>query len=445
MNSSYDNGRRVVITGLGMVSPIGIGLEKFWASLAAGQSGVARIGLFPPEGLVSQIGGEVRDFNDSTEKDFVHKKKRKSLKVMCREIKLGYVAAMLALDDAGILSSEEERIEPGKIDVERLGVEFGANLMLSPPEALKDACFACLEPDSNRFNMETWGAQGLRKMDPLWLLQYLPNMPACHIGISADARGPNNSLTMAEASGNIAVGEATHIILRDSADMMVTGTTGTTLHPIKSIHAHLWNVLADGNADPARACRPFDKNRTGQVVGEGAGTMILEDEGHARKRGAKLYGRVLGSGSACVVDQNGNPDYRRSMELAMRGALEGSGIDPADIGHINAHGLATPQIDVLEAEAIHAAFGASAGKVPVTAFKSYWGNPGASCGTLELIGSIAGLQHGVVMPTLNYETPDPNCPLNVVAGKPLEVPNKRFLKLNVTRQGQASAVVAEGV
>ncbi|HVW00079.1 MAG TPA: beta-ketoacyl synthase N-terminal-like domain-containing protein, partial [Planctomycetaceae bacterium] len=173
MNSSHDNGRRVVITGLGMVSPLGIGLDKVWANLSAGKSGIEKIALFTPEGFVSQIGGEVREFTDSTEKDFFYKKRRKSLKVMCREIKLGFLAALYALDDAGILGLEEEKIEPGKVDLERLGVEFGANLMLSPPEALKDACYACLESETNKFDMERWGSEGLGKMDPLWLLQYL--------------------------------------------------------------------------------------------------------------------------------------------------------------------------------------------------------------------------------------------------------------------------------
>jgi 3-oxoacyl-[acyl-carrier-protein] synthase II len=431
MSNSQDSGRRVVITGLGVVSPIGIGVDRFWESLSTGRSGISRIQLFPDSAVPHHIGGEVRDFNDKTAKDYI--KQKKSIKVMCREIQLGVASASLAIDHAGIAE--------GQLDPERLGVDFGANLMLSPPVVLADSCFTCSDPETHKFHYPEWGTKGLGSMQPLWLLQYLPNMPACHIGISADARGPNNSITMAEASGNMAVGEALRIISRGSADVMITGTTGTTLHPVKSLHAALWDVLANEEGDPARACRPFDLNRTGQVVAEGACTFILESEEHARGRGAKILGTVLGAGSTCVLDREGRPDNRRALVQAMRQALNDAGLQPQDVGHINAHGLGTPEADRIEAQAILDLFGEYGKRVPVTAMKSYLGNPGSSCGTLELAGSLVGLMHGIVPPTLNYETPDPACPLNIVAGKPLEVDNRIVLKVNVTRVGQASAVV----
>lgn len=434
--------KRVVITGIGVISPMGIGIDKFWENLSAGRSGIGQISLFQGSEVPHHIGGEARDFTAKSAKEFI--RQRKSIKVMCRDIQLGVAAATLAMDDAGLVEGQTI------VAPERLGVDFGANLMLSPPDVLESAAVVCAKGENGEhtgnFQPEHWGETGLRAMEPLWLLQYLPNMPACHIGIYADARGPNNSLTMAEASGNMALSEALRILERDAADVMITGTTGTTLHVVKSMHAVMWDKLADpGTGEPATASRPFDANRTGQVVAEGAATMILEDRDHAIQRGAKIYGELIGAGSGCVAHSPGLGNFRAALGLAMKNALRDAGLTPADIGHINAHGLGDPEVDAEEAAAIHDVFGPLAETVPVVAFKSYWGNPGSSCGTLEVIGSLMGLKHGVLPPTLNYETPDPKCRLNVVHGAALPMTNKVFLKLNVTRQGQACAVVMSGV
>lgn len=435
MGSAQAHTRRVAITGLGILSPIGIGRETFTANLLAGKSGIAKLTSLPASTVPHHIGGEVLDFNDKTAKEYI--KQRKSIKVMCREVQLGVGAATLAMQDAGI--------GEGTIPPERLGVEYGANLMLSPPPVLFDAGKACSDPETLEFHPELWGGPaGLGNMTPLWLLHYLPNMPACHIGIYADARGPNNSLTMAEASGNLALGEAYRILTRGSADVMITGTTGTTVHAAKSIHAVLWDQVANYDGPPEEACRPFDADRTGQVVSEGAATFILEEAEHAAKRGANIIGYVLGTGSSCVADLSGKPNLKQAMVLAMQAALKDAGLSPADVGHVNAHGLGSQKEDILEAEAIHAVFGSLGDKVPVTAFKSYWGNPGSSCGTMELAASIIGLQSGQILPTLNYKRPDPACRLNVVHGGPLSTTNSIILKVSVTRTGQASAAVVQG-
>ena len=438
MTHSESGSPAAFITGLGILSALGIGVDKVWENLSAGRSGIQHIGLLASTELPGHIAGEVKEFTPKTAKDYI--RQRKSIKVMCRDIQLGVAAATLALDDAGLVEGQTI------VAPERLGVDFGANLMLSPPEILSGGAVAATTPDRPfEFQMELWGEVGMRGMEPLWLLQFLPNMPACHIGIYADARGPNNSLTMADVSGNMALCEALRILTRGAADIMITGTTGTTLHAVKSMHAVMWDKMAGPvDGDPAKACRPFDLNRIGQVAAEGAGTLILEQGTHARARGAKIYGRVLGAGSACVANKNGDPDYRQAMAAAMRAALKDAGLEPKDIGHINAYGLGEPDMDVQESLAIHDVFGPLGSQVPVTAFKSYWGNPGSSSGTLETIGSLLGLLHGVVLPTLNYETPDPKCPLNVVHGAPLPVTNKKFIKISVTRMSQASVAVLEG-
>jgi len=438
MARSCDSPRRVVITGVGVVSPLGIGYETFAKNLLEGKSGISRMESVGYSGAPQNVGGEIKGFTETTAKNEYLKSQKKSIKVMCREIQFGVASASLAIGHSGL--------DMETIDHERFGVDFGANLMFSPPEVLKDACWLCVDEGDAEFHFkhEQWGTKGLSNLEPLWLLRYLPNMPACHIGIYADARGPSNSITLNEASGNLAVAEACHIIMRNLADTMVAGTTGTRIHAVKSMHAALWDILAQHGDDPPETwSRPFDKTRTGEVLAEGACSLILEEESHAKGRGAKILGRVLGSGSSCAFEPNGPYKVTRAIVNAVRAALRDAGITPADVGHINAHGLSTPWVDVDEAQAIHEIFGAGAETIPVTALKSVLANSGAGCGTLELAGSLAGLTQGVVPATANYRVPDPKCRLNIVHGKPLPTTNRIILNVNVTTIGQAAALVVE--
>lgn len=443
MPNSQESERRVVITGMGIFSPLGIGPDTFWDNIAAGKSGISRLESVPFSAAPGNVGGEARDFTDIAAKKIYLKKLRKSLKVMCREIQLGVASALVALEHSGLDLEVYDR--------RRLGIDFGANLMLSPPDVLKDACWKCTDNPEEElpFEFERWGkagdnagnVNGMDSMEPLWLLRYLPNMPACHIGIAADARGPNNSITLAEASGNLAIGEATRIIQRGSADTMIAGSTGTRIHPVKTIHAALWDDLAESDDPPETWCRPFDKRRNGQVLAEGACSFTLEEESQARSRGATIYGTILGTGSSCVVSSVGKADKRKAIVNAMQVALNIAGIQPADVGHINANGVATIEDDRDEALAIQEVFGDASATIPVTALKSALGNSGAGCGILELAGSILGLRKQCIPATLNYSTPDPDCPLNVVHGEPLATDNPIVININFTRAGQASAVV----
>lgn len=428
--------REVVITGIGIVSPIGIGIDAFWESLSKGRSGISHGLLFPGVAAPDGVGAEVRDFTDESARKIYLKEQRKNLKAMCREIQLGVASALLAL--------KECNVDLEQINHDRLGVEFGANLMLSPPEVLLEGCSACCEEGTAVFQKSRWGEKGLTKLEPLWLLRYLPNMPACHISISADARGPSNSLTLDDASGSTVMGEAMRIIMRGDADMMIVGVTGTTLHPIKTLHLALWDDLARTPEAPESRARPFDRDRSGRIVAEGSCSFILEDREHAEKRGAKIWGRVLGSGSSCVMNAQQGANYRLALANAMRGALRDAGLRPDQIGHINAHGLGTKDVDIAESQAILDVFGDELGRrIPVTALKSFLGNSGAGSGLLELAGSVVGLSHGLIPYTLNYETPDPECPLNIVAGQPQTTSNRVVLNINVTRVGQAAAVIVE--
>lgn len=437
MSQTFESSRRVVITAVGPVSPIGIGADAFWKSLSEGRNGVGPISLAPHQGAPGRFGGEVQAFTEEAARKSWLKDQRKNVKVMCREIQLGAASANVAV--------AHSRLDLGAIDHERFGVDFGANLMFSPPEVLADAVKVCSDPGSPLFRYDDWGDKGLPAMEPLWLLRYLPNMPACHIGINADARGPSNSITLEEASGNLTLAEATRVIQRDWADVMIAGTTGTRIHSVKAIHARLWDDVADFADPPETWSRPFDRTRNGQVLAEGACTLLLEHEGHATARGATIYGTILGAGSSCVVRRDGRSDQRLALKNAMTAALRDAGLKPSDVGHVNAHGLSTVSTDKAEAAAILDVFGDDLGRsVPVTALKSVWGNTGASCGTLELAASLLGLQHGLIPATLNYRTRDPECPLNVVHGAPAAVTNPVVMKLSVTRMGQASVVIVRG-
>jgi 3-oxoacyl-[acyl-carrier-protein] synthase II len=447
MTIPQESRRRIVVTGLGLFSPIGIGAEAFWSSLAAGRSGIAKITLLDFCAAPRNVAGEVREFNESTAKKVYLQQQKKSIKVMCREIQLGVASALQAVQHCGL--------DLEKVDHQRFGVDFGANLMFSPPDVLKDPCWVCVDDGdpARKFHYERWGnagenaagRTGMGVMEPLWLLKYLPNMPGCHIGIALSAYGPNNSLTLEEASGLLAVSEAFRIMERGSADVMVAGATGTRLHPVKSVHAKMWDQLADSDEPPETWYRPFDARRTGQVIAEGSGALVLEEEAAATARGATIYGQVLGAGASCVIDRGGNAHPRAALANAMRSALRDAGLGPADVGHINAHGLGTTDSDREEAAAIRDVFGEFGSRVPVTAIKSYLGNSGAGCGVLELSASLLGLRHGIVPPTLNYRQPDPECPLNVVHDEPLPVENKTVLSTNVTRMGQAVAVIVRGM
>ena len=451
MNASAHN-RRVVITGLGVISPLGNTPAALWAALAAGRSGVATTTLLPAAGQPLKFAAEAREFTGEIE-DFgpleKERKKfiKKGLKVMCRETRMAVAAAQLALADAGLAESSP--------DPEMSGVVLGSDYMLTMPEDYEGGMKKCAP--GGAFHFERWGQEGLGEMAPLWMLKYLPNMPASHIAIFNDLRGPNNSLTMREAAGNLAIGEAFRTIQRGHANLMVAGATGTRILPMQAIHALQTEQMASCagfseaglseagyNGDPTRASRPFDKNRTGMVAGEGAGMVVLEELQFARQRGATIYAEVVGLGSANVADAALRGKCDVALARAIKAALRDAGRAPADVGHINAHGLSTTERDADEARAIREVFGALADNVPVTAPKSSFGNLGAGGGVVELAASVLALREGRLPRVLNYETPDPACPLKV-ADTDNTPAGRSFLNLNVTPQGQAAVLCVAAV
>ncbi len=430
MSLSHPASRRVVITGVGLISPLGNTPQSLWAALMEGRSGVG-----PMSGIAASFAGVAHDFKGEID-DFgplePEKKKaiRKGLKLMCRESQMGVAAAQRAISDAKLVTSE--------LDPERAGVVFGSDYMVTEPEEFIAGIKECVADDV--FQFSRWAESGMPKMSPLWLLKYLPNMPASHIAIYNDFRGPNNSLTHREAAANLAIGEAFRIITRGHADVMIAGATGTRVHAMKAVHAAQQEELADNGQSPAEAAKPFDLHRTGMVLGEGAGAIVLEDLERARARSATIFAEVIGAGSSTVADRR--LVARRDVALAnsMRRALSDAGLKPADIGHIQAHGLSTRSCDADEARAIREVFGDRAAKLPVTAAKSYFGNLGAGSAVVELVAGAMALQQGRLFPILNYRTPDPECPIAAVTSHDAS-PGDCFLNLSVTPQGQASCVL----
>jgi len=432
---SVDADRRVVITGMGVVSPLGLSLEGLWSGLVSGTSAVGPIEAFPAAGLPLGHAAEARgftgDIDDFGPLDTDRKKAiRKGLKVMCRESQMAVAAAQRALHDCGMT--------PQQHSPERFGCVFGSDYMLTLPDDFTASVAKC-RADDGGFNFDKWATDGLPQLTPLWLLKYLPNMPASHVAIYNDLRGPSNSLTMREASGHLAIGEATNTIKRGAADVMLAGATGTRVHPMKTVHALQSEQVAMGEGDPAGWSRPFDRSRRGMVLGEGAAVLILEELEHARARGARIHGEVLGHAARNASDSSGVGVKRRAIALAMRQALAVAGIPADRLSHIHAHGVSTVVGDRDEAAAMGDALGPAAGAIPTVAAKSHFGNLGGGSGVVECVASMLAMQRGELFPLLNFESPDPECPVR--PGRRGEPAGDCFISSSVTPQGQAGSVV----
>jgi len=267
----------------------------------------------------------------------------------------------------------------------------------------------------------------------------LPNMPACHIAIALDARGPNNSITMAEVSSLLALGEAVRTIERGQADVIITGGGGSRVNPL------FWTIVDNSVAsrrfqEPERASRPFDADRDGMVYGEGAAAFIVESRQHAEARGAKILARVLGFSSTFERRGRDRSTTGAGTVAAIRGALRDAHMEPSQVGHVNAHGLSTAAEDRMEAQAIQE----TVGDIPVTAPKSFFGNLGGGTGAVEMAASVLALESGIVPATLNFEQADPLCPIEVLKGQPAAIDRRTALLLNQAPMGQSVAVVLAG-
>jgi 3-oxoacyl-[acyl-carrier-protein] synthase II len=407
-----------------VVSPIGIGRDAVWESFRAGRSGVGRFTLFDPSGLPVQIAGQVSGFDPKA-----YVKPRKALKVMARDAQLGVAASVLAVEDGGL--------ESGSVDPDRMGVVLGADRICGEVFDSIESYRRCIVDGA--FDFSRWFPKGMEVAFPLSFLKVLPNMIASHISIAHDARGPNNTIHHAELSSLLAMAEACRVIQRGAADVMIAGGASSTMNPFDwAVHC-VTGRLSTSRGDPSTVMRPFDADRDGEVQGEGSAAFILERRDHAEARGASILATVLGWGAACEISSRRGSEGA-SLERAIGLALEGARLGPGQIGHVNAHGVSCVVEDETEALAIREVLP----DVPVTAPKSYFGNLLAAGGAVETAATLVAFETGLVPPTLNYERPDPKCPIPVVAGAPRQSAAKTAVLVNRSRIGQAVAMVLGG-
>ena len=424
--------RRVVITGVGVVTPLGNDSDRLLSGLRSRRSGIGPLTQVPQGVLsvdygaeASEFTGDIADYGPMDKK--LQRTIRKGSKVMCREIEMGVAVAQLALSDAGLEVDQRDR--------DRTGVLYGCDYIMSQPIEFASGIQKCIDADGN-FDFDRWGELGKPEVNPLWLLKYLPNMPASHVAIYNDLRGANNSITLREASACAAMAEAYSTISRGQADVLLVGSTGSRIHPLRSLHADMQETLAKNQSDPSTMSRPFTATRDGSVLGEGAGAMVCETLEHAQARGARILGEIVGYGSSAVGPAFGERYFQAAITNVIRAALGDE--DKANIGHVHAHGLGTVECDAQEAAAINDVFGPVDQQPPVTTAKGHIGNLGAGGGMVETIASLKSLGENL-FPILNCDAPADDCPINACVDDSTAA-GKQFINVNVTPQGQASAI-----
>lgn len=398
-------GRRVAITGLGVVTAAGVGIEAFWEALLKGERAVGPISLFDAGNFPCRVGGQLDDFSA---RKFVPKSYRKSVKVMARDIEIAVVAADFAVRDSGIIT---RGIDPDavNIDSKRLGCNIGAGLICTDLDELGAAINTAVV--DGKFDLGEWGRTGMDNLTPLWLLKYLPNMLACHVTIIHGAEGPSNTITCGDASVHLATGEASRVIAQERADVVLAGGAESKINPMGMLRQSLLNRLCvDGNDSPQDACRPFDSNHKGTVIGEGGGTLILEEMDRATGRGAKVYAEIVGFGAAC--DPNGinvTEATAGGLDLAVTKALKDAGVSPEQVDLIVAHGTGVAEEDRCECQAWQDAMGKSLLSTPAVAVTGSIGSLFAGAGAVELAVAAMALHTQMIPPTANFTCCEDNC------------------------------------
>ena len=378
--------RRVVVTGVGVVSPLGTGNLKNWDAVVAGRSGIGPITRFDTSDMPVKIAGEVKDF---VAEDFIDKKEIKKMDLF---IQYSLAAAQFAMEDSGLIVTEE--------NATRVGVIVGAGL----------GGLTTIE----RYHTSLLEG-GYKKISPFFIPMLIINLAPGHISMKFGAKGPNISSVSACATGTHSIGDAYHIIKRGDADAMIAGGTESTVTPLGIGGFAVMKALSTRNDDPAAASRPFEKNRDGFILAEGAGIVVLEEYESARKRGAKIYGEIVGYGlTGDAYHMTAPAPEGEGAARCIKMALDGAGINPEDVTYINAHGTSTPFNDLNETLAIKSVFGPHAEKLMVSSTKSMTGHMLGAAGGVEAVFTLLAMEKGVIPPTINYDEPDPDCDLDYV-------------------------------
>ncbi len=438
----------VVITGVGIVSPIGIGATDFFDALLQGKSGIRSLAdrtdrdARPPTDTPIDgvwIGAPIVDFDA---KQFV--RPRKALKVMCREIQMAFAASELAIQHAGL--SEHLPSNPnGPLKPDRVAVVFGSEIFFNPPEELADSIRRCLD-HQGRVQTGQFGDAAKREIMPLWMLKYLPNMPACQVGISVNAQGPNNSLILGDVSGPAALIECVSYLQRGLADLALVGATGTQISAMRLCFRHDYPIVERGTHDLADVSRPHQPDASGVVGGEAAATVALETAEHCENRNGTVLARVLASASRFFATEAMKSSERsadrqsvasrgakRAIELSIFAVLESARVHPQQIGLVVSHGLGDQQVDTAERQALqHCGI-----QAPLVAASASIGHVGAASGMIDIALGTLALSKQMIPPTRNATADDPSGLL--VQAQPLQSPY--VLCLSHTTEGSAIATL----
>ena len=416
----------VVITGYGAITALGHDVDSTFQSLLRCESGVGL--LSPEQGVDGQywMGSVIRNFDPKQ-----HVQPRKIIKVMCKEIQLGFGAAMQACAMAGI--------SVGTVESDRIGIVFSGDIIFSETQDVESIVRLCAA--GGKMNHSRWAAEAIENMYPLWMLKSLPNMAACHVGIALDSRGPCNTITTLGTSGLNAALEAINVIRRGKADVMVVGSTASQNTYTRMLQRYE-DDYSKAYANPAKACKPFDKARDGSVSGESASSVILERRAHAENRNATILGTVAAwantFGKATDTRWSGT---QQATENALSHLIEQAGIGVDDIDHVNAAANGTIACDAAESRAIAKVLG----KVPVVAYKGAIGDSMSGSGLVEWIASLAGMKAGEIAPTPNHEITADDCPVTVISKKAKPRNQSYFVKLSQTHQGHCVGVLVSAV
>ena len=405
--------RCVVVTGLGVVTSIGHNADAFWAGLVAGRCGIKRVTLFDPAEFASQIGAEVRDWDPARHMD------PKEARRNDRYTHFGFVAARQAVADSGL--------EMAKEDGDRVGVIIGSGIG---------------GMHTYETQLKVLAERGPRRVSPFTIPALIGNMCAGLVAIEFGARGPNFGIVSACATGTHALGEAAHAIRRGDADVMIAGGSEAAITPFAYASFCSMKAMSTRNDEPEKASRPFDRNRDGFIMGEGAGVVVLESLEHARARGARIYCELAGYAATCDAFHITQPDPDgKGLSLAMVRALASAGVNPTQIDYINAHGTSTPYNDKFETLAIKKVFGEHARKVAISSTKSMTGHLLGAAGGIESIVCIKTLQTQTIAPTINLDEPDPDCDLDYVPNVARPAKVRTVLSNNLGFGGQNAAVI----
>jgi 3-oxoacyl-[acyl-carrier-protein] synthase II len=387
--------RRVVVTGIGIISPLGIGVKAHWDNLVAGKVAVQRIAAFDPSGFPAQIAGEAPAFKVN---DFIPKSYRKAAKVMARDIELAVVAADDAFKDAGLQS--KAYTEMPTLAVDRFGCNIGAGLINCDLNELTAAMHTAR--DANKLDLHKWGRDGMQQLTPLWLLKYLPNMLACHVTIIHGLMGPSNTITCADASSHLAIGEAFRTIQRGHADLAICGGAESKVNQMGLARQTLLNRLnVSENDSPQTAVRPFDETANGTAIGEGGGLLVLEEHEHAKARGAKIYAELAGFGATQDTYKvtTPNPDGH-SYAMAIKKSLADAKVTANQVNCLVPCGLGIASHDKAELAGLRQAFGGDLAAIPLAPIKAQIGNLAAGCG-VDAASAVLSMANNTIPAAVN--------------------------------------------